>query len=204
MSDQYAHLWRLFITGDKVAFKNLMEQYFRQLFHYGTKFSDDEELIKDTIQELFIVLWERRENLSADVNPKAYLISSLRRALHRKIQSQNKFVQYSELKDNINYFNFEVSVEDGIIENEFTRDRAKKIAENITALPERQKEVVYLKFFEEMSRDEISETMGISPQTVSNMLQLALKKLRTEMVASLIFFWLSLTVKPNLQGKHVR
>lgn len=198
MSDQNGHLWKLFIDGNEEAFKKLMEQHFMQLFNYGTKFSNDEELVKDTIQELFILLWDRKENLSIDVNPKAYLISSLRRALHRKIQSQNHFIRYSDLKDNINYFNFQVSVEDNMIEDEITKARAKRIAENITGLPERQKEVVYLKFFEEMSRDEISETMGITPQTVSNMLQIALKKLRTELISSLVFFLTFLNNKQNL------
>jgi DNA-directed RNA polymerase specialized sigma24 family protein len=45
-------------------------------------------------------------------------------------------------------------------------------------LPERQKEVVYLKFFESLSREEISHILEIAPQTVSNILQIALGKLR--------------------------
>ena len=165
-----------------------MEQNFRPLFYYGTKFSDDEEMVKDTIQELFIRLWDKKENLSTDVNPKAYLIASLRRALHRKIQSQSRFSNYSELEDNLNYFDMEASAEEKLIEKEVSANKSQKIAANINSLPKRQKEVIYLKFFQEMSRDEISETMSIMPQTVSNLLQLALKKLRTDMNAGLLVF----------------
>ena len=45
-------------------------------------------------------------------------------------------------------------------------------------LPRRQKEVIYLKFFQELDRDQIAAVMAIAPQTVSNLMQLAIKQLR--------------------------
>lgn len=45
----------------------------------------------------------------------------------------------------------------------------------ISALPNGQKEVVYLKFFQELSRDQIDQIMDTAPQTVSNLLQLAIR-----------------------------
>ncbi len=181
---QSAQLWRLFVAGDIEAFKILMDQSFGYLFKYGSGFTHDQELIKDTIQELFILLWSKKENISIDVNPKAYLISSCRRALHRKIESQKRFLHCSALEERIDVFHFEVSVEETIIRNESITLQAKEIAANITNLPSRQREVVYLKFFEGMSREEISEVMGISTQTVSNMLQMALRKLRIKLASS--------------------
>ncbi len=186
MSDQCCNLWKSFRTGDKLAFGQLMRENFRHLFSYGSKFSDDDELVKDVIQDLFLKLWEKRLNLSEDVNPKAYLTASLRRALHRKIQSQSKFSNYSELNELECSFNLEISVEQQLIEKESTRDLAFKIAANLSELPARQREVVFLKFFQDLSRDEISEVMQITPQTVSNLLQLALKKLRIELKSRLV------------------
>ncbi len=68
-----------------------------------------------------------------------------------------------------------------MIANEENVRIVKIIAANLSRLPTRQKEVVYLKFFQDLNRDDISRAMSISPQTVSNLLQLALKKLRTEL-----------------------
>lgn len=181
-------IWRELISGNKTAFQQLMHQYFRVLFSYGTKFSRDEELVKDTIQELFIRLWDRKAHLAADVNPKAYLLASLRRALHRKTTVQDRFSSYDSLEDSINFFDFELSVEHAFIQKEGSASLAKEIADKVAGLPKRQKEVVYLKFFQEMSRDEISTTMGISPQTVSNLLQSALKKLRSELNRIMLAF----------------
>lgn len=181
MSDQCCNLWKQFRLGNKQAFEEIMHRHFRHLFSYGCKFSDDPELVKDIIQELFLKLWEKRLNLSDDVNPKAYLTASLRRALHRKLQSESKFVHYSELTDAESSFDLEVSVEEELIEKEQVQNVAYKIAVALSVLPARQREAIYLKFFQDLSRDEISETMQITPQTVSNLLQLALKKLRIDL-----------------------
>lgn len=90
--------WHSFIEGNKSSFEELMKFFFRPLFNYGYKFIKDEELVKDTIQELFIRLWNSRERLSANVHPKAYLFASLRRALYRKTQTQYKTVLFQMQK----------------------------------------------------------------------------------------------------------
>ena len=158
-----------------------MKLHYRSLFNYGAKYSSDPELVKDSIQELFAGLWARRTRLSREVHPKAYLIASLRRGLHRKIQRENKLMRYQDGTDPSDWFQFELSVEEKIIGREEVQLLAKKIASLISTLPKRQKEVIYLKFFQDLSRDEIAQIMGNHPQTVSNLLQLALKKLRVDL-----------------------
>ncbi len=171
--------WHLFIEGNRSSFEELMKVFFRPLFNYGYKFIKDEELVKDAIQELFIRLWNSRERLSANVHPKAYLFASLRRALYRKIKSRSQTVLFDN-EGGADFFDLEVSAEHRMIANETTVRIAKTIAVNLNRLPKRQKEVIYLKFFHDLNRDDISDAMSISPQTVSNLLQLALKKLRIE------------------------
>lgn len=173
-----ADIWISFLQGDKSALEQLIHTHYKPLFHYGSKFSDDAELVKDCIQELFIGLWDRRLRLSVAVNPRPYLMASLRRALHRKIQSENRLLKYKS--DSLDYFDFEVSMEQKMIASESLQLVLKKLAEAMANLPGRQKEVIYLKFFQNLSREEIAKIMGNNPQTVSNLLQLALKKLRID------------------------
>ena len=172
------NLWNEFIDGNELSFEKLMKLYSRTLLNYGSKFTQDKELIKDTLQELFIYLWNRKEKLSAAVNPKMYLTASFRRMLHRKIQSEKPFLKETKSEEYFSYFHFELSVEENIISNESTSIQAKNIAQKIELLPKRQKEVIYLKFFYGLNRNEIAEVMEISEQTVSNLLQLAFKFLR--------------------------
>ncbi|MES2276736.1 MAG: sigma-70 family RNA polymerase sigma factor [Bacteroidota bacterium] len=188
MFQQGCSLWKSFLLGDATAFEQLIAQHFRHLVNYGTKFTDDKELVKDTIQELFIRFWDKRANLSDDVNPRAYLTASLRRALHRKIQSLSRFQNFADVENTSDLFEMELSVEARLIEKEYGKNIAIKIAQNLEALPKRQKEVVYLKFFQELSRDEISEIMGISAQTVSNLLQMAIKNLRTKISKDMLVY----------------
>ena len=133
-------------------------------------------MIKDVIQEVLINIWEKRENLSEEVNVKAYLLSSFRRALHRKIKPDIRIV---DLQDYHYGFDFNATVDNDIIISEDARRRLEFIKDILNALSPRQKEIVYLRFFANMSREEIAQTLSIAPQTVSNIIQIALKNLRT-------------------------
>lgn len=170
-------IWQRFLAGEVEAFDRLMTLHFRTLFHYGSKFSKDKEFVKDNIQDLFLILWERRQNLSGDIAVKPYMMASLRRLMHRSSKSKPLLsdTAFDEVSGN---FEIEFSVEEEYIENESSLVLTQKLGKLLDELPERQKEVVYLKFFQEMDRGQISEVMNISPQTVSNLLQIAIKQLK--------------------------
>jgi len=170
-------IWQRFLAGEVEAFDRLMTLHFRTLFHYGSKFSKDKEFVKDNIQDLFLILWERRQNLSSDIAVKPYMMASLRRLMHRSSKSKPLLsdATFEEVSGN---FEIEFSVEEEYIENESSLVITQKLRKLLDELPERQKEVVYLKFFQEMDRGQISEVMNISPQTVSNLLQIAIKQLK--------------------------
>jgi RNA polymerase sigma factor (sigma-70 family) len=165
--------------GDKIALADLMDHYMDQLYNYGIRFTGDGALIEDCIQNLFISIWQRRDFLSTPQNLKSYLFSSIRRMICRKARYTKK-VPIISLSDNeAPAFDFELSIEHTLIQQEESRIIAQKINELIAALPKRQKEIIYLKFFENLSREEIAEIMQITPQAVSNTLQKALKNMRS-------------------------
>jgi RNA polymerase sigma factor (sigma-70 family) len=170
-------LWQRFQIGDTAALEQLMVQNFTLLFRYGTKFSSDYNFIKDCVQDLFLDLWSRREHLSEAVAVKAYLMASLRRRLHRGMISQ-KWLADNAVNIDTLHFEIEFSIEESLILEESTQELASEIKVCLEQLPKRQKEVVYLKFYENLSREEIAEVMGVNPQSVSNLLQAAYKYLK--------------------------
>lgn len=178
-------IWRRFLTGDREAFDLLMTSHFRALFQYGSKFSKDKELVKDCIQDLFLVLWEKRENLNKDAAVKPYLLASLRRLMHRNTSSKS-WVGDESLEDAEGSFEIEFSVEQQYIENESTLFQTQHLKQMLDELPKRQKEVIYLRYFQEMDRNQISEVMEVTPQTVSNLLQIAIKQLKTHWKSALL------------------
>ena len=182
-------LWQDFLAGEVRAFEKLMSDNFRLLFRYGSKFSKDRELVKDSIQDLFLILWEKRDNLNPDAAVKPYLMASLRRLMHRQVSSRT-WVGGEALQEEDDYFEIEFSVEDDYIRNEATNTRTLQLQKLLNALPRRQKEVVYLKFFQELSREQIAEVMAVSPQTVSNLLQIAIRHLKAHWKAEFLIFFL--------------
>jgi RNA polymerase sigma factor (sigma-70 family) len=182
-------IWERFLKGDKIAFEELMKSHYTALFHYGTKFSKDKEFIKDCIQDLFLQLWESRQNLSNSVMVKPYLMASLRRRIHRATLPIQFLDILTESKD---IFDIEFSIEEKFIQDESTLMLTQKIKYALEMLPKRQKEVIFLKYFQELEREQIAKIMDIAPQTVSNLLQMAVKQLKkrwiTELISSLFFF----------------
>ncbi len=183
-------LWRRFRLGETAALEQLMVQSFSLLYRYGTKFSGDHDFIKDCIQDLFLDLWSRREHLSEAVAVKAYLMASLRRRLHRGLISQ-KWLSDNAIDIDSLHFEIEFSVEESLIREESTRELACEIKAYLDQLPKRQKEVVYLKFYENLSREEIAEIMGVNPQSVSNLLQAAYKYLKANWKAEHFMLFLA-------------
>ena len=181
-------LWQGFLDGDVLAFQTLMTTYFRVLFRYGTRFSKDKEFIKDCIQDLFLYLWEHRSSLRANVVVKPYLMVSLRRYMHRNGSDAASSDEFTE--DKVRPFELMFSVEEQYIRQETEVNRIHQMKQLLEGLPPRQKEVIYLKFFQELDRDQIAEIMDIAPQTVSNMLQLAIKQLRQHIRAELLTLFL--------------
>jgi len=181
------NLWKRFLSGDTEAFDLLMSLYFRTLFQYGSKFSKDKEFVKDCIQDLFLVLWEKRSNLNNDAAVKPYLLASLRRLMHRNILSKS-WIGDETLDNNEALFEIEFSVEEQYIQNESALTRSRQLKQLLDELPKRQKEVIYLRFFQDMDRNQISEVMDITPQTVSNLLQIAIKQLKKQWIIALLTF----------------
>lgn len=173
------------LSGDRDALAKLMHLYFRPLANYGLRFTTDKEVIKDAIQELFIVVWERRFQLALSVNVKSYLFSSFRRLLLRTLKKIHKTSTLRLDSYYVENFSIILGVDDKIIQSEQALKLATHFNSLISSLPERQREVVYLKYFESLSREQISLVLEIAPQTVSNILQIALGKLRQGTPASI-------------------
>lgn len=171
-------IWQNLLTGDRNALAKLMQVFFRPLANYGLRFTSDKELIKDSVQELFIVLWERRDQLASSVNLKSYLFTSFRRLLLRKLKKIHKTSTITLDPIYVDSFSFVLGIDNKIIASEQAKSLSNHFNQLIAKLPERQREVVYLKFFEALSREEIANILEIAPQTVSNILQIALSKLK--------------------------
>lgn len=189
-SDREIQLWRQMLSGHHPAFEELLGNCYDLLFQYGKKFCRGPELVKDSIQDVFLEVWEKRSSLNPLIPPRAYLLASLRRRLFRLERRNRQLIHNAPLVSATLEFSFEFSVEYRLIKVEQDKLTAAHLAQLMGDLPKRQQEAIYLKFFQDLDRDEIAEIMDIHPQSVSNLLQTAYKWLKTNWKIATSILWL--------------
>ena len=186
-----SQLWQQLKNGSEIALGKLIKKYFNLLQNYGYKFFRNEDFVKDCVQEVFVEIWSRRQNISQPDSVRAYLLSSvrkriLRESVRQKINGEDEIIN---IENDLKFAEF--SPELVMIEQENTQETIQKVAILLNSLPKRQREVIYLRFYQNLERDEIAQIMGVNAQSVSNLLQAAFKTIR-ENWSGLIFHYLFL------------
>ena len=172
-------VWNSFRKGNWIAYSQLYDDHYRALNNYGYKFTKDVSLIEDAIHDLFVKLWTNRATLTeAPASVRNYLYKALRNILFKKIKHQSRF----SMLDSDDYdYTFEVSCDNFLIEDEEERLLRSTIKDILEKLPARQKEIVYLRFYEGLSYDEVSEVMSIDIHSVYKLWYKAIENLKEAM-----------------------
>ncbi len=178
-------LWEGLRQGEKSAFDQIYYLYVKLLFNYGKRYTANDELIEDCIQNLFTDLWVKRKKLGKTNNIKAYLLLSIKRRILRQIGIQQKKLMVHLHVD----FVFEFSVEDKMIQEANHVEKVKQLNRTLTKLTPKQKEVIYLKFYEDLSYKEIAEIMNVEIKAIYKITARALNFLK-ENFTMLVFYWL--------------
>ncbi|PWD99353.1 RNA polymerase sigma factor [Marinilabilia rubra] len=183
-------IWDDFRNGENYALSHIYYQHVQILYRYGKKISHDEELIKDTIQDLFYDLIRTRENLGETDNIKFYLLRSFRRKLARGSQSPNERLELGPVDDLTTRIVF--SAEQEIIDKEELSHREKQVQEGLRTLSSKQREILYYRYTCEMDYDEICELMQLKYDSARKLVFRSVKALKDNMGgASMLLFFLS-------------
>lgn len=185
------NLWASFKEGSEVAFAQVYNGYFKILFNYASKFSSDRELVKDCIHDLFIELWESRQNLSSTTSIKFYLFKAVRYAMLDKLKSQQKLVLDPDSASS-DEFEFVLPHESLLISQQLTEERKQQVLTALNSLTVRQREAIFLKFYNDLTYEEIASVMALSVESSYNLIYRALNVLRQKL--SLIKIFLSTLV----------
>jgi RNA polymerase sigma factor (sigma-70 family) len=176
---EITELWTAFRKGDKGAFNSLAILFYETMYNYGTKLTRDHTLVEDCIQDLFLDLWRRRQFLGETDHLKFYLLKSLRRKILAERKNQDKWQQQDVELSQAHDFVGEFSIETRMIELESAELHMKKLHQILSDLTKRQREAIYLKFYQEMDNEQIAKMMSISYQSVRNLIHTAIKDLQS-------------------------
>lgn len=162
-------------NGDEQALFSLITMYYNDLFKYGLKFTADHSRTKDIIQQFVLHIWENRSKFRTVENIKGYLLVAFKRFLIQELRKIMKYnSMYKEAGDAPAYYQEELIVI--FQQNELLR---KTLLAAIESLPLRHKELLRLRYYEQLNFDEIAERTSLSTRTIYNNLYEALKKLRS-------------------------
>jgi len=149
--------------------------YYQNLFLVGFKMCGDKEFTKDALQNFFLEIWEKREKLQHVEYWNAYLKKSFYRKMLEEIK-KNKYptISLSETTHQISTASYETL----LINFQSEKIQQANLQNALAQLPDQQKEMLKLRFFEGMNYDDIAKDTGKSKQTVYNQIYEAVKKLK--------------------------
>ncbi len=169
-------LWCAFKSGNEKALIFLYRQHYQPLYRYGVKLCGDQALAKDCIHDLFTHLWLHREKNTQVNHIRAYLLKSLRWQLGKKVQKDRRLVDFE--KRPVSDAELEFSYESLLVHEQTDRERREKLAATLRKLSRRQQEVIYLRFYNDLSYEQIAEVMSLKYQSARNLVHEAVKVLR--------------------------
>ncbi len=182
---QEVTLWNQFRQNDEDAFAKLYQAFVQLLYNYCTQFSTDRPLIKDCIHDLFVELWQHRATLGDTTSVRYYLMASIKRKLVRHLTAQQKHTSNEEVP--LEYHRiFTASPESYIVAREEYIESSQHLNTALEQLPRRQREAIFLKFYVNMTNEEISTFMKINIQSVYNLVFGALANMKNQLLESVL------------------
>ncbi|MEC5143003.1 hypothetical protein HBIMPC_04980 [Chitinophaga sp. 212800010-3] len=148
------------------------------LYDYGVKLFREQLNVEDAVHDFFIHLSQRNRRLQVPVSVRAYLLTAFRNFSLKQLRRNSRM-----LVQDLDAQHFELSflyteAADAVISH---REAFTQVNQAIAGLPPRQKEIIYLKFFHELSNTEIAAVMKIEPSSVYKLFYKAMDGLRAKL-----------------------
>ncbi len=173
MNQPNVALLRQFIDGDRSAFGKLYQMYRKPALRFCITLLKDEAEAENVLHEVFLKIWERREQINPDLNFNSYLFTCLRNYAfdHFKRMEKDWKLREQYLQQMTHQLSEEAEDKD---------DQFQLLNEVVGSLSEKRKQVLLLNVYEGKSYQEIAELMEISKNTVKNQLVKARQILREQ------------------------
>ncbi len=160
--------------GNERAFDTIFKQYYKPLCQFSYSLIKDQDTAENLVQEVFVKLWEKRENITKIDSLLSYLMGMVR---NQSIDFLRKEKANSKIYNQLRPENSENTTEEQISKNEFE----EKLLKSILNLPERCRTAIEMSRFEGFSNKEIALKMEISVKGVEALIGRSLKLLRYEL-----------------------
>jgi RNA polymerase sigma factor (sigma-70 family) len=165
-----------FCSGDDQAYAELYDMYVQMLYNYGLKMTNDQELLKDCIHDVFVKVYLKRNDKNAIKNLCSYLLISLKNRLLDEFRRQT-FTTPNEVEE-YEYRRAAEDVERDYICQERSLFQTEQVTHLMQNLTRRQRQAITLYYLEERKYEEICKIMQMNYHSVRNLMHRGMLKLR--------------------------
>ncbi|MEX6688204.1 sigma-70 family RNA polymerase sigma factor [Danxiaibacter flavus] len=172
--------WDQLRSGDQGALLALYQHHYIGLINYGFKICGNKETANDCFIKVLLRLWDDRAHLPHVKNTRSYLMTCVRNEILQHLKTANRH------QANINAYaseteSVEQPYEEMIIALQSNVELQKKLLKAFQCLTEREKELLKMKFYDDLDYDEIAERCQITKRTAYNIIHGALKRMKKEL-----------------------
>ncbi|MBR1688808.1 MAG: sigma-70 family RNA polymerase sigma factor [Prevotella sp.] len=165
-----------FCNGDDQAFAQLYDLYAQMLFNYGVKLTQDQELLKDCIHDVFVKVYTKRNERGSINNLGSYLIISLKNRLLDEFR-RHTFTSDIAIEE-CAYRRAAEDTEQTYLRQEHQLMQSAQVAHLMQHLTRRQRQAITLYYIEERKYDEICDILQMNYHSVRNLMHRGMLKLR--------------------------
>jgi RNA polymerase sigma-70 factor (family 1) len=162
--------------GHESAYEVLFKEYYVRLVIHARKYVNDIEIAKEIVQDLFVGIYEKRENLNINTSLSSYLYRAVQNRSINYLNAQKSRQKYAQHVLNTTE-NSDNSVENILGKSELESALLKAIGE----LPDKCRMIFKMNRFEGLTNSEIAEQLDLSKRTVETQISKALKILRSKL-----------------------
>lgn len=168
--------------GDYFAFEHLFKTYHLKLFSFAKRILKDDTLARETVHDVLLRLWNRKNKIVLKKSLESYLIISTKNQCINYLRTRKSEIKalsdkdINLIEDELDYYQAE-----GILDILMSADLEDRIQNAIQQLPKQQQKVFILSRFDGHSSREISRELKLTLRTVETHLYLALKFIKTKL-----------------------
>lgn len=175
--------WKALRNGDVKAYEHIYRSQIQTLYRFGLSFVANEDVVSDAIHDVFLDIWHKREKISPTNNVKFYLLKSLKNRILRETSNKIR-------KESLHEDWYKISSEDSMQDLAFEPPTEQALTDYLSELPNRQKEIIRLRFYEDLTHNQIAELLNMNTQSAKNLLYRAIESLRKKFDFNLIICYL--------------
>jgi RNA polymerase sigma-70 factor (ECF subfamily) len=168
------------------VFESIFKQYFKILTVYAKSYVLDLDTAQDITQEVFIKLYEKKDELIIHTSLKSFLYASVKNRCLDYIKIHNIRQQHKDIIQKESSILIEEDID--VIEK---TELQEKIYKAIKTLPNQNQKIFMLSRFEGKTNQEIADELKISKRTVETHISNALKKIKSLVLYAFIILFFS-------------